>query len=181
MMTRFEPAQDLKLARLQAVLDANKAAAAQAQMPPDQLIGRWPVFANLSLEMRAELLALFRPKSAMPGDRVIRAGDAADLAYFIAAGQVEVSVKGRKITLGCGDFFGEMGLLTGEPRSADVTALAYCQFLTLGRDDFQRFLDKHPELAAKIGEIAAGRAAMNADTRIEDKTAAGSTDRSTTS
>ena len=165
VMTRFEPAQDLKLARLEAVLEGNRAAAAPAEMQPDQLIGRWPVFANLSLPMRAELLALFRPKSAMPGERVIRAGDPADLAYFIAAGKVDVSVKGRNITLGRGDFFGEMGLLTGEPRSADVTALDYCQFLTLNRDDFQRFLKKHPEFAAKIGEIAAGRAAMNADTR----------------
>ena len=174
-MTRFEPAQELKLARLQTVLDANKAAAAKAEIPPDQLIGRWPVFGNLSLAMRAELLALFRPKSAMPGDRVIRAGDPADLAYFIADGKVEVRVKGRKIVLGRGDFFGEMGLITGEPRSADVIALDYCQFLTIGREDFQRFLQKHPELAAKIGEIAAGRAAMN--TAFEDVTDPSSTGR----
>ena len=50
----------------------------------------------------------------------------------------------------------------------DVTAVDYCQFLTIGREDFQRFLAKHPELAAKIGEVAAGRAAIN--TAIEDPT-----------
>ena len=179
VMTRFEPAQELKLARLQAVLDANKAAAAQAEIPPDQLISRWPVLADLSLAMRAELLALFKPKSAMPGDRVIRKGDPADLAYFIASGQVEVAVKGRKFFLGRGDFFGEMGLITGEPRSADVTAVDYCQFLTIGREDFQRFLAKHPELAAKIGEVAAGRAAIN--TALDDPTDPSSTGRPPTS
>jgi CPA2 family monovalent cation:H+ antiporter-2 len=72
-----------------------------------------------------------------------------------------------------------MGLITGEPRSADVTAVDYCQFLTIGREDFQRFLGKHPELAAKIGEVAAGRAAIN--TAIEDPTDPSSSGRPPTS
>jgi CPA2 family monovalent cation:H+ antiporter-2 len=161
LMTRFEPAQDLKLARLQAALDANKLAAARAVLQPDQLIGRWKVFGDLDLAMRAELLALFKPRSAVPGERLIRAGEAAHEMFFISSGEVEVSVRGRKIRLGRGDFFGEMGLLTGAPRSADVTALDYCQFLTLEAGDFRGFVSKHPELRARIDEVATEREEMN--------------------
>jgi CPA2 family monovalent cation:H+ antiporter-2 len=161
LMARFEPAQDLKLARLQAALDANKLAAAKAVLQPDQLIGRWNVFADLDLAMRAELLALFKPRSAVPGERLIRAGEEAHEMFFISSGEVEVSVRGQKIRLGRGDFFGEMGLLTGAPRSADVTALDYCQFLTLEAGDFRGFVSKHPELRARIDEVATEREEMN--------------------
>jgi hypothetical protein len=56
-----------------------------------------------------------------------RAGDKADSVYFVCRGQVEVTVAGRRIKLGPGDFFGEMALISDLPRSADVTALDYCK------------------------------------------------------
>ena len=124
-------------------------------------MSRWKVFADLDLAMRAELLTLFKPRSAVPGERLIRAGDEAHEVFFISAGHVEVSVRGRKITLGPGDFFGEMALLSGAPRSADVTAIDYCQFLTLDEKDFQLFVSKHPELHAKIDMVAREREEMN--------------------
>jgi CPA2 family monovalent cation:H+ antiporter-2 len=74
VMTRFEPAQALKQARLQAVLDANKSAAARATLKSDELVSRWPVFGDLDLVHRAELLTLFKPRSAVPGECLIRAG-----------------------------------------------------------------------------------------------------------
>ena len=161
LMSRVEPAQDLKLARLQAVLDSHKEAGAMAAIQPDELIGRWSVFADLDLAMRAELLTLFKPRSAVPGERLIHRGDAADEVFFISSGMVEVSVGGRRIRLGPGDFFGEMALLSGAPRSADVTAIDYCQLLTLALKDAQGFVSSHPELRVKLDEVAAARAAMN--------------------
>jgi monovalent cation:H+ antiporter-2, CPA2 family len=159
VMTMRESAQDLRLARLQAALDANKKVT--KGLPPDELIGRWSVFADMDLAMRAELLTLFRPESAVPGQRLIIKGEAADRVFFISSGEVEVVVATNKIRLGPGDLFGEMALLSGAPRSADVTAIDYCQLLTLSRDDFARFVGKHPELRAKLDIIAAERAAMN--------------------
>ena len=158
---RFEAAQDLRLARLQAVLDANAKAGEKAAIQPDELVSKWSVFADLDLVKRAELLTLFKPRSAVPGDRLIRAGDAADEVFFISSGHVEVSVGGRRIKLGPGDFFGEMALLTGAPRSADVTAVDYCQLLTLNQRDFSQFVGKYPELRGKLDAIAAERQAMN--------------------
>jgi CPA2 family monovalent cation:H+ antiporter-2 len=54
-----------------------------------------------------------------------------------------------------------MGLLSGAPRSADVTALDYSQFLTLDAADFRGFVGRHPELRAKIDEVAIEREEMN--------------------
>jgi len=161
LMSRFEGAQDLGLARLQATLDANRKSSEQAALQPDELVSKWSVFADLDLVKRAELLTLFKPRSAVPGDRLIRAGEAATEVFFISSGAVEVSVRGRRIRLGPGDFFGEMALLSGAPRSADVTAIDYCQLLTLDQRDFQQFVSMYPDLRARLDAVAARRAEMN--------------------
>jgi CPA2 family monovalent cation:H+ antiporter-2 len=159
LFTRSELTQDLRLARLQVALDANKKVT--KGLPPDELINKWPVFADLDLVMRAELLTLVKPRSAVPGERLIRKGDAANEVFFISSGAVDVAIGRRTITLKAGDLFGEMALLSGAPRSADVTAIDYCQLMTLDRKDFAGFLEKHPELRAKLDRIAAEREAMN--------------------
>src|SRR3546814_4743409 len=115
------------------------------------------MFADLTGEQRQELIGAFRPRSALPGERIIRVGDDGDAAFFISGGKVEVSVGGRHIPLGPGDFFGEMALLTGEPRTADVTALDYTQLLTLDRAAFEEFLAKHPPVKARVDAVAADR------------------------
>jgi CPA2 family monovalent cation:H+ antiporter-2 len=159
VMVRVEGAQALRLARLQATLDANRHEGAAIQ--PDALISKWAVFGDLDYAKRTELLTLFKPRSAVPGERLIHAGDAAEDVFFISSGSVEVTVHKRKITLGPGDFFGEMALLSGAPRSADVTAIDYCQLLTLSRQDFHAFLTRHPDLRERMGEVAKAREEMN--------------------
>jgi CPA2 family monovalent cation:H+ antiporter-2 len=161
LMARFEPAQDLRLARLQAALDSNKSATAKATIQPDELISKWPVFGELDLVRRAELLTMFTPRTAVPGERLIRKGDTAKEVFFISSGHAEVSVGKRRITLGPGDLFGEMGLLSGAPRSADVTAVDYCQLLTLDEDEFKGFLAKYPDLRSRFEAVASLRTAEN--------------------
>ncbi len=68
---------------------------------------------------------------------------------------------GEPIHLGAGEFFGEMALLSGARRSADVTAIDYSQLLALNQREFRRFLSKYPSLRARIDEVAAQRAEMN--------------------
>ncbi|HQX80436.1 MAG TPA: cation:proton antiporter [Vicinamibacterales bacterium] len=163
LLVRFEGAQDLRLARLQSLLDANRTGG-PASVLGDELISRWWVFAGLDHDKRAELLSLFTPRSARPGDRIIRKGDPADEVFFISSGTVEVGVRGRKIRLGPGDFFGEMALLTGEPRSADVTAIDYTQLFTLTKAGFEPFVARHPELRTRIDLVAVQRAEENVST-----------------
>lgn len=66
-----------------------------------------------------------------------------------------------RIRLHASDFFGEMALLNGGPRSADVVALDFSKFLVLGRRDFRQFLKKHPALREHIVSLAAQREEMN--------------------
>ncbi|PWR25706.1 cation:proton antiporter [Zavarzinia aquatilis] len=133
-----------------------------------ELAESFPMFASLDPQGMQDLLHTFRHRTANPGARLIRRGDRADTVFFIAAGQVEVAVAGRKIRLGPGEHFGEMALMSGEPRSADVTAVDYCQFFTLDRRDFRRFIAQHPEIRTVVEATAAARRQMN-----EEKAAAG--------
>ena len=84
------------------------------------------------------------------------------MIYFISSGEVEVVPTGgqEKIKLLPGSFFGEMALLSGAPRSADVTALDFSRFLTLSRHDFRRFLKRHPSMREHFVLRAAERGAM---------------------
>jgi CPA2 family monovalent cation:H+ antiporter-2 len=136
---------------------------ARKRFTPDELVSQFPLFSELTPEQRELLLLHFETRDARPGDRIIRAGEKADLAYFIAQGEVEVSPRlvEQKIKLHAGAFFGEMALLSGQRRSADVTALDYCKFLTLSARDFRVFLGKYPFLRQKIAAMAAERGEMN--------------------
>jgi CPA2 family monovalent cation:H+ antiporter-2 len=155
-----------RFAVLQADLDtarehAEQRAAAQRTFTPQELPQRFPLFASMTPEQREVLVLHFQPQTAEPGQRIIRAGDEADAVYFISKGQVEVAVAGRKIKLGPGDVFGEMALISGERRSADVTALDYCKLAVLSQRDFRQFLRKHPEIRSEIARLAAEREQSN--------------------
>jgi len=73
--------------------------------------------------------------------------------FFISSGAVEVILPGEPVTLGRGDIFGEMALMTGEPRRADVTAVTYSQLLVLHAADFRRFLGANPDIQISIQKI----------------------------
>jgi CPA2 family monovalent cation:H+ antiporter-2 len=131
------------------------------QLRVRELIEKFPVLSLVGGHDLDDLLLLFRPKTAAPGERIIRRGERGGSMYFISAGAVEVAVGDRRIRIEAGSFFGEMALLTGERRTADVTAIDYCQFLVLDRRDFNQFMSRHPELRAAIKEMARERREMN--------------------
>jgi monovalent cation:H+ antiporter, CPA1 family len=115
---------------------------------------------NAQLDRVAKLL---RPRFTVPNERVVRAGDRGDAVFFIASGAVEVRLPVRHVRLGTGEFFGEMALLTGRPRQADVVALSYCRLLVLRKADFDRFVTANPDAGAVINRVAEARLAMNQD------------------
>ncbi|HEY7491307.1 MAG TPA: cation:proton antiporter [Candidatus Tectomicrobia bacterium] len=159
---RFEGQRGERVAVLQSDLaaarqQAERKAAAHKTFTPQELAERFPLFAGLTLEQREVLLLHFKPRTAEPGERIFRAGDAADGVYFISKGAVEVAVAGRQIKLGAGDVFGEMALINSQPRSADVTALDYSEFAMLSGRDFRQLLRKYPEIRVQIASLAAQR------------------------
>ncbi|MEO8667409.1 MAG: cation:proton antiporter [Bauldia sp.] len=156
-VARFETLR----ATLQVVHERNEAREAAAALKQQELLDRFPIFAAVDPEKREEFLLLFRPRTASPGERIVRKGDKPDGVYFISSGSAEVSVSGSKIRLGPGDFFGEMALLTGARRSADVTAVDYCQLLVMTVRDFQQFIQRNPALHAELDRLVEERSEMN--------------------
>jgi CPA1 family monovalent cation:H+ antiporter len=92
---------------------------------------------------------------------IVRKGAPGDSMFFIASGTVEVTLPDSSIPLKRGDVFGEMALLTGAPRQADVRALTYCRLLVLRKADFDRFMRENRVVRLKIYQIAQKRASLN--------------------
>jgi monovalent cation:H+ antiporter, CPA1 family len=125
------------------------------------MIGRVPLFASLDRKTIVEVGKRLRALVALPGEKIIAAGDPADAMYFVAAGAVTVLLRTVTVTLKEGDFFGEMGLLSDQPRSADVVADGYCHLLVLHKKDFNQLLARRPEVRTEIEAMAARRLAEN--------------------
>jgi CPA1 family monovalent cation:H+ antiporter len=126
-----------------------------------ELVGEFALVTGLEVEQLDKIAALLRPRFAMPGELLIRRGERGSSMYFISSGAVEVNVDGQRIPLGRGDFFGELALLGGRERRADVTALGYCHLLVLDDMDFRTLLATDPSIHAHINQIASSRIAMN--------------------
>ncbi|HYB92502.1 MAG TPA: mechanosensitive ion channel family protein [Candidatus Binataceae bacterium] len=105
------------------------------------------------------------------GELIVREGESGDTLFIIRRGEVEVLLKGaggqerRVATLKRPQFFGEMSLLTGDPRSATIRALSDVEVLEMNREGFMRLFKERPEAADAIGEIVAARQAENVQAR----------------
>lgn len=128
-----------------------------------RLIERLDLLAALDPAQLDLVAKLLRPRFTVPNERIIRAGARGDAVYFIASGAVEVRLPARRVRLGSGEFFGEMALVTGQLRQADVLALSYCRLLVLRKADFDRFIAANPDAGAVIERVARERLAMNRD------------------
>lgn len=134
----------------------------ESTLPPQEEISgletlhRVPLFEELSGEELVQLRALMALRRYAPGQTIIREGESGDDFFITVAGRTQCLVLdagGNEIVLdeqGVGGFFGELSMLTGEPRSARIKALDEVTTLTLDRDGFFRFLGSHPSAAVKV-------------------------------
>ena len=115
-----------------------------------------PLFRALDEESARELCDLLTMRDVPAGTRLFQRGDSGDSMYFIEHGCIKISVKdadGHDATLAelaDGEFFGEMALLDGHPRSADATAKRDSRLAVLPRADIRSFLRKNPDIAIGI-------------------------------
>ncbi|RMF13542.1 MAG: hypothetical protein D6761_11010 [Candidatus Dadabacteria bacterium] len=96
------------------------------------------------------------------GERIFEQGDEGDTMYFIQQGRVQITkVTPRRIQplaiLEPGSFFGEMAVISGEPRSARAEALDECMLLEIDREILDDFLRSHPNVAQRMIRILAER------------------------
>ncbi len=118
-----------------------------------------PLFAAVGAGTIAEVARLLRPRDLAAGRVVVRRGEPGDCMYFIAEGEVEIRLARHPVRLGPGGFFGEMALITGEPRVASVVSVQPTRLLVLDVADFRGLAGARPELSQAIHAEARRRQA----------------------
>jgi len=126
---------------------------------PVSFIKEIPLFAPLSTGDHEKLATLLRHRSVGKGDFLFHRGDEGTTLYIIFKGLIKIVVptrSGDEITLAMltdGDFFGEMALLDGLPRSADAMAMEDTQLYVLDRTDFLSFLIHNEQAIRAIMQV----------------------------
>lgn len=120
------------------------------------LLSHSPLFSQLTPAELEKVAALLRPRRYRAGEPVFREGDPGTALYVIETGEVKILLggsDGKEVVLsllGPGEFFGELALLDGEPRSADAVATVPTEMLVLAREDFLRFLREVPTVSVNM-------------------------------
>ncbi|MBF0093507.1 MAG: cyclic nucleotide-binding domain-containing protein [Alphaproteobacteria bacterium] len=121
------------------------------------LVAKVPLFARLDAARIAELAAKLHPKSAEPGELIIKAGDWADCMYFVINGELDGQNGQNHFTMRSGDYFGEIALIDDRPRVATIACRTSCELLVLTRNDFLQIIDSHPGLREEVTRVARQR------------------------
>ena len=124
-------------------------------------VSKVPFFAALGPSAIADVTHMLRTMDLPPRTMIIRKGQAGDCMYFIAAGEVEVDLPGKKVRLSEGAFFGEMALLGNNLRSANIATTRLSKLLVLDLVDFRLLMARHPDLAETIDAEAKRRELEN--------------------
>jgi small-conductance mechanosensitive channel/CRP-like cAMP-binding protein len=127
-----------------------------------KLLASQPLFSSLDEVQLAQLALGSRRIRFGKGERIITQGDAGDSMFILATGKAAVQVEreGRSQPVGtlvAADCFGEISLLTGEPRSATVLATLDCEVLEIEKETMGILLREHPELAESLSDTVVAR------------------------
>lgn len=121
-----------------------------------QVLQSVPLFASFSDQQITTLLNYVQHRSFARHVYVMHAGEETDSIYVILSGKVKVMIaddQGREVILGFmgpQEFFGEMGILDDQPRSASVYTLEPCELLRLSKPGFMTCLKEHSEVAMLV-------------------------------
>ena len=126
--------------------------------PEDQIADRLSavdIFAPLSPDELRQLAKATVVHVFAPGETLIRAGDEGSSMFVVHNGRVAVQVSDRDTprtvaTLTDGNFFGEMALFTGEPRTANVVAVEETEVFEIGHAAMKHIFETNPDLAESI-------------------------------
>jgi CRP-like cAMP-binding protein len=126
------------------------------------LLSGIPAFRWLGKELVGLVHDCMTERSFQPGERLMTEGDPGDSLMVVATGEVEVSIEGesgRHVLKrgGAGGIFGEMALLTDEPRSASITALTPVRAWVLPAGRFHELAGQHPRISALLTRLLASR------------------------
>jgi CRP-like cAMP-binding protein len=112
--------------------------------------------------MTTQKIGIFRHATDLrtfkAGDTIFREGDTADVMYVVQAGELDVVYSGKVVEkLTDGDLFGEMSLISEEPRSATVVARTDCRLVPIDLKGFMFLVEETPYFAVQVMRIMSSR------------------------
>jgi hypothetical protein len=127
-----------------------------------------PLFKDFESDELAAVIRGLRLRTFLPGEIVVSEGEPGDSLFILTSGLVRTYVRqpsGRNEQvreLKDGDFFGEISLLSGLPRSATVTAATRCDLLEMDRQTLDSIVQSHPRVMSVLEQFALERAGQGA-------------------
>jgi len=115
-----------------------------------------PLFTSFPEDQLRMLTTMVTRRSATRSTTIMAGGDATDSLYIVLSGRLKVMMSdsdGKEVILsilGPGEFFGEMGLIDDEPRSASVVTIEPCELLAIAKRDFKKCLVENNEMAMAV-------------------------------
>lgn len=142
---------------------------------PEQtgILAQVALFSGLGAEGLRELAAVARKRTFRPNEVIFHRDDPGQVLYVIHEGKVKIyitSPDGQEVSLavfGPGDYFGELALLDGQPRSASAIAIEPVEAFALQRNDFIHAVMRDPRIAIEVMHVLSRRLRQT-DAMIED-------------
>ena len=128
-----------------------------------KILQQVPIFRMLGKESIDFIVERLKFKSFDGDYTICKIGDPGDTMFIIITGGVDIIIHDKEgnqqvvATLGPGDYFGEMALLTGEPRSATVKTTEASEMFLLVQKDFDVILEKFPSISLSMGKVVSKR------------------------
>jgi flavin reductase (DIM6/NTAB) family NADH-FMN oxidoreductase RutF len=124
----------------------------------EQLLANAPVFGALRPDQLALLLAAGTEREYGGGEAIVRTGEPGNELYVVVEGDVRIERGGRMLArFGPGEVVGEVAVLDGRPRSADIVAEGPVRCLTVSRDALRRAIEAEPQVAWELLGVLASR------------------------
>jgi len=140
---------------------------------PPSNVAESPLFQDFSQEELVEVIRGLRLRTFEPGEIVVTAGEPGDSMFLITTGSVRAYMpdkRGHHVPVREmleGDFFGEISMLSGNPRSATITASSYCELLELDRAALGEITGRHPRVREVLQEFYKRRASHSIEAAVE--------------
>jgi CRP-like cAMP-binding protein/CheY-like chemotaxis protein len=129
-----------------------------------KILKKVPIFRMLGKESIDFIVERLKFRTMVDSEVICKVGDPGDEMFIIISGKVKICIYNEEsrneqvvANLSTGDYFGEMALLTGEPRSASVIATEDTEMFVLQKNDFDVILEKFPSISLSMGKIVSQR------------------------
>jgi len=162
-----------KIEKVSALIEQRQAQSASAEPTFKDPAPRSLLFENMSDPERSAVVEQMVLETFEDGEIVIREGDLGSSLYVVVSGDVKVfgrNPRGETVylaNLGEGDFFGEVSVLTGKPRTATISAASRSELLRLDKEKLEAIVAKHPRVKEILEDFYERRARHTVDAMVE--------------